>query len=86
MLISYRKNNNEGFDETYIQARRKLDLLCGIIISGRISRDSAERIYEEIKSDYLDSSPDNAELFRMIYDNRIARLCDQFYPGRFDEE
>ena len=86
MLISFRKNNNEDFGADYIKARRKLDVLCGIIISGRISRENAERIYGDIKAEYLDSSPGKGELFCMIYDNRIGRLCDQFCPGNIDEK
>lgn len=82
MLISYRKDGNGDFDKNYVDARRKLDVLCGIIISGRISQENAKRLYEEIKQEYMGSSPENADLFRMIYDSRISRLCDQFCPDK----
>lgn len=82
MLISYRKDGNEDFDRNYVDARRRLDVLCGIIISGRISRENAKKLYEEIKIEYIGSSPEKEDLFRMIYDSRVSRLCDQFCPDK----
>jgi hypothetical protein len=80
MLISFHKDGAGDFEKDYIDARRKLDVLCGIIISGRISRGNVEKIYAEIKQGYFAADPEKEGLFRMIYDSRINRLCDQFCP------
>ena len=78
MLFGYNKYNDEYCDEHYIDARRKIDLLCGLIVSGRLSREEALRIYEEIENDFVALDPPKADLFGMIYKNRVCRLCDQF--------
>jgi hypothetical protein len=80
MLFGYRKNRNEDFRRHYIDARRKIDILCGLIVSGRLPRSEAEKVYAEIQSDFVRVDEENRELFEMIYENRVRRLCDQFCP------
>jgi len=78
MLFGYNKYNDEHCDRHYIDARRKIDVLCGMIVSGRLSREDALRIYEEIEKDYIALDSQKADLFNMVYRNRVNRLCDQF--------
>jgi hypothetical protein len=78
MLFGYSKYNDEHCDRHYVDARRKIDILCGLIVSGRLSREEALRIYEDIENDFVALDPSKADLFGMIYKNRVNRLCDQF--------
>ena len=78
MLIPYRKNRIEDHDPEYIDARSKIDVLCSLIISGKLSRNKAVNIYEEIELEYGGHDTEKIDLFNMIYKNRIERLCDQF--------
>ncbi len=78
MLIPIHKFNAKHHDRGYVEARRKIDNLCGLIISERFTRKSAAREYENIERDYAKDEPDNLDFFRMIYKNRVRRLCDQF--------
>jgi len=86
MLIGFNKNRNEGFDRHYIEARRKIDILCGLITSGRLPKKDAEALYNEIENDFARIDKDSLELFRMIYENRVKRLCDQFCPKNDHEK
>jgi len=86
MLISFSKNRNEGFDRHYIEARRKIDILCGLITSGRLPKKNADALYNEIENDFARIDKDSLELFRMIYENRVKRLCDQFCPKNDHEK
>ena len=78
MLISFYKNRSGEYDEEYSNVRRKIDILCGLIISGRLSRDSALQKYDEIERDYANGKQGDLNLFRMIYKSRVERLCAQF--------
>jgi hypothetical protein len=78
MLIGYHKYNDGRYEEHYVGARRKIDVLCGLIVSGRLSRKEAVKIYREIEYEFAELDPDDAWLFSMIYENRVNRLCDQF--------
>lgn len=80
MLIGYHKDRDGGYGKYYIEARRKIDILCGLIVSGRLPREKAEALYGEIENDFERSGEEDLELFRMIYQSRIRRLCDQFCP------
>lgn len=80
MLIGYRKNGDGGYGKRYVEARRKIDILCGLIVSGRLPREEAEALYGEIENDFARSGEENLELFKMIYEKRVRRLCDQFCP------
>jgi predicted site-specific integrase-resolvase len=80
MLFGYNKNKGEDYRKHYIDARRKIDILCGLIVSGRLRRKEAEEIYGEIQSAFERADRENLELFKMIYENRVRRLCDQFCP------
>lgn len=82
MLFGYNKNRDEDYRKHYTESRRKIDVLCGLIVSGRLSREKAEEIYGEIQSDFARADQENLELFKMIYENRVRRLCDQFCPER----
>ncbi|UCC81098.1 MAG: hypothetical protein JSW64_07000 [Candidatus Zixiibacteriota bacterium] len=78
MLIGYHKNNDGRYGEHYLGARKKIDVLCELIVSGRLSRKEALKIYREIENNFAELDPDNAQLFNMIYETRVNRLCDQF--------
>lgn len=78
MLIGYNKNNDSYYEKHYIDARRKIDILCGLIVSGGLSREDAVRIYKEIENDFADFDSGESELFNLIYENRVNRLCNQF--------
>ncbi len=78
MLIEYNKYNHRDHEEHYVDARRKIDVLCGLIVSGKLSRRDAVEIYREIEIDFANLDPGEAGLFNMIYENRVKRLCDQF--------
>jgi len=80
MLFGYKKDKSEDFRKHYIDARRKIDILCGLIVSGKLPRSEAEKVYAEIQSDFVRVDEENRELFGMIYENRVRRLCDQFCP------
>jgi hypothetical protein len=86
MLFGYHKQDDANFDKDYVIARRKVDLLCGMIISGRLERAKALDIYAEIEREYIATGPERPELFKMIYENRILRLCDQFCMADTDEK
>jgi hypothetical protein len=86
MLFGYNKNRSEDYRKHYIDARRKIDILCGLIVSGRLRRKEAEGIYGEIQSAFARADQENLELFKMIYENRVRRLCDQFCPERDGEK
>ncbi len=78
MLIGYHKYNDGHYEDHYLGARKKIDVLCQLIVSGRLSREEAVKIYKEIECEFAELDPDNAQLFSMIYENRVNRLCDQF--------
>ena len=78
MLLGYNKHKRGDHEEHYVDARRKIDVLCGLIVSGRLSRRDAVETYREIENDFANRNPAEAELFGMIYKNRVNRLCDQF--------
>ncbi len=78
MLISFYKNRSGDYDEDYSSARRKIDILCGLIVSGRLSKDTALQKYDEIERDYGNGKRGDMNLFRMIYKSRVERLCVQF--------
>ncbi len=82
MLFGYSKNKSDDYRKHYIDARRKIDVLCELIVSGRLPRKDAEEIYAEIQGDFARAERENLELFKMIYENRVRRLCDQFCPER----
>jgi hypothetical protein len=78
MLFGYSKHNERNFEKHYVDARRKVDILCGLIVSERLPEKDAMEIYGEIESEFAARDPGKAELFEMIYKNRVVRLCDQF--------
>ena len=86
MLIGFRKNDDRYFEGNYVNALRKINILCGLIVSGRLSRTEAVEIYGEIEREYKAGKPEKPELFKMIYENRIYRLCDQFCGNLSHEE
>lgn len=86
MLFGYSKNKSDDYRKYYIDARRKIDVLCGLIVSGRLPRKEAEELYAEIQGDFERADRENLELFKMIYENRVIRLCDQFCPERGGEK
>jgi hypothetical protein len=75
------KFDTGGYDEAYLRARAAMDELCERIKGREISRDEAMKSYGMIESDYLKEDPQNAELFKMVYESRIVRLLRQFAPG-----
>lgn len=78
MLIGYHKYGDGHYEEHYLAARRKIDVLCELIVSGRLSRKEAMKIYGEIEYEFAELDPGDAWLFKTIYENRVSRLCDQF--------
>lgn len=78
MLVGYNKYNHRDYEEHYVDARRKIDVLCGLIVAGRLSRREASEIYREIENKFATLDPGETEFFNMIYENRVNRLCDQF--------
>jgi len=73
--------DREGYDDRYLAARSRIDDLCFLIVSGRISADDARNAFGAIRADYSRPDQENIELFDMIYGSRIERLCDQFVGG-----
>ncbi len=67
-----------GYDDDYLGMRTEIDLLCDDITSGAIAQNDAWRQYEVIERSFYQRDPERIELFRMIYKNRIERLCRQF--------
>jgi hypothetical protein len=83
--MSSAKFDTRGYSEAYLRAREAIDELCGEIAGGKISRDEAMQSYSLIESDYLKEDPQNAELFKMVYESRVVRLLRQFGSGVRDE-
>ena len=86
MLISYRKSGDGDYEKPYLEAKRKIDVLCGLIVSGKMYRETAEGIYENIEREFIESNSEDSELFGLVYRNRINRLCEQFCPKPDNEE
>jgi hypothetical protein len=75
---------SDEFDIGYGPARHKIDALCRGIRSGEISPARAREEYKTIESEFMMTNPEKGDLFRMIYANRIERLCEQFSLGAPD--
>jgi hypothetical protein len=71
----------EDFGEEYKTARRMVEILCAKIVLGIITAEQARIEYEIIEMEFKSVGPDKAELFNMIYSNRVERLATQF-PAR----
>jgi hypothetical protein len=68
----------EDYDQNYITSRREVDRLCDLIVEGKISAGDAKQIYTGIQREFTRSNPEKAEMFSMIYESRIKRLCHDF--------
>jgi hypothetical protein len=71
----------EGYDASYIEARKEIDDLCLSISKQLISVDDAISEYARIEANYVAFNPEKAVLFGMIYKSRVSRLCQQFLSG-----
>jgi len=70
-----RKNLEErGYSKAYIDARIKIDNLCCNIQAKTISSRDAMLYYDQLEFEYLKIEPEQCELFRGIYRQRIERL------------
>ncbi len=85
MIIVFSKYDRKGYGSEYIEARRKIDVLSGLIKSRTVSRGDALDIYRTIESDYRRFDPARGDLFAMIYKSRVVRLIEQFGEGVRDE-
>ena len=74
MLISFYKNRSGEYDEEYSSARRKIDILCGLIISGRLNRDSAQKKYDEIEKDLKKIKKSDIKKIKKDIEDRIKDL------------
>jgi hypothetical protein len=70
--------DSDGYGPDYIEVRRKIDLLCRKITGSELTSEEARREYRKIEEDYALLEESKVELFKMIYESRIIRLCDQF--------
>lgn len=68
------------YSDSYLDARKHLDDLCEKIRRRELSSEEALGRYQMIERDFLKEEPQKAELFIMIYRNRIKRLTGQFPP------
>lgn len=73
--------HGEGYEKEYIEARHRIDGSCLKIAAGIVTATEARREYEGIEQEYVRNDPEKAELFTMIYANRIERLSRQFRVG-----
>jgi len=73
--------DKRDFGDSYLDARIRLDRLCGKIIEYRIVSNEAFEEYDSIESDFLKEDVEKTELFKMIYKHRIKRLVGQFPAG-----
>ena len=65
----------------YVLVRLKIDALCELIRQQRVTATHAKEAYRKIERRFLSSNQDKVELFKMIYESRIERLCDQYLRG-----
>lgn len=73
--------HKDNYDSRYLAARAQMDELCDSIVTGMTDCEKAIGNYARIESEFAAAFPENAELFRMIYKNRVERLCSQFLSG-----
>lgn len=67
-----------GFESQYLESRKRIDILCDLIVAERISNVDALEKYRQIEENYMHNALEGIELFRMVYKNRVNRLCRQF--------
>jgi hypothetical protein len=67
-----------GFESQYVDSRKRIDILCDLIVAQKISNACAMEEYRQIEEDYMHTALEGIVLFRMIYKNRVIRLCRQF--------
>ena len=68
----------EDYNEGYKTARKMVEILCAKIVIGIISAEQARSEYKRIEVEFNRGDPEKAELFNMIYSNRVERLVVQF--------
>jgi len=76
--------DNNGYESRYLDARKKIDFLCDMIVARKISAVDAKEEYVIIELKYTHPNMEGIELFRMIYKNRVDRLCRQFLGKAYD--
>jgi hypothetical protein len=70
--------DRERFGDHYLSARSKVDELCAAVVNAAVTYDRAQETYGKIEAEFAGHEPERAELFHMIYKNRVERLCRQF--------
>lgn len=68
----------EGYGPDYIAFRERIDLLCRKITGRELTPEEARLQYKKIEDEYALLEDSRVELFKMIYESRIIRLCEQF--------
>lgn len=76
-----RIGDKQGYSESYLAARLKIDDLCERIRRSEIFEADALDSYSLIADNFLKEESQKAELFTMVYENRIKRLILQFLVG-----
>jgi hypothetical protein len=74
----YTNFHKEGYSESYLTARWRIDRICESIVTGVISPQRAMDEYELIESEYSLENSETVDIFKLIYLNRIRRLVGQF--------
>lgn len=67
-----------GLESQYLDSRKRIDILCDLIVAQKISNVDALEEYRQSEGDYMRNALEGIELFKMIYKNRVIRLCRQF--------
>jgi|WetSurMetagenome_2_1015567.scaffolds.fasta_scaffold30828_2 hypothetical protein len=70
--------DSDGYGPDYIEFRGRIDSLCRKITGSQLTFEEAHSEYSKIEEDYALLEDSRVELFKMIYESRIIRLCDQF--------
>ena len=69
-----------GYDSRYLDLRKEIDVLCDAIVAQEINTQLAMKVYQRMELEYSRFNLEGTEFFRMMYKNRIERLCRQFSP------
>ncbi len=76
--------DNTDRDNIYLALRTRIDYLCQRIKCHEINSETALQEYRMIEEEYSMNYMNDIELFRMIYQSRISRLCGQYLSRGFD--
>jgi hypothetical protein len=70
--------DEENYEPEYVAIRKQLDSICRKITGRKLTPEEAHLQYQKIENEYALLEESRVELFKMIYESRITRLCNQF--------